>query len=135
MKIFVVDTNVFVSAFITPHGASARFIGEMLENKFSIAFDNRIIAEYIEVLSRPKFGLSEEDIGFVKASVLLQEKLSPIFVSDELPDEDDKMFIEVALASRDKIIVTGNAKHYPPKLMKKLGITIFSPSDALKFFQ
>lgn len=27
--------------------------------------------------------------------------------------------------------MTGNAKHYPPALMKKLGITVLSPAEAL----
>ena len=132
MKTFVVDTNVIVSAFLTPHGVSALFINEMTDGKFSIAYDNRILAEYIEVLSRPKFHLTHEEIEFVKLSISLQELVSPILIDDELPDADDKMFIEVALATYEKIIVTGNAKHYPSKLMKKLGISILSPNDALK---
>ena len=61
------------------------------------------------------------------------DPIEPVHISAELPDIDDKVFIEAALATQDKIIVTGNAKHYPKPLMKKLGITVLSPAEALEF--
>lgn len=36
-----------------------------------------------------------------------------------MPDEDDRMFYEVALSEEDSFLVTGNLKHFPktPKVV------------------
>lgn len=131
MKTFVIDTNVIVSAFLSANGSPSMLLFKMGES-YNLAYDNRIICEYLEVLSRPRFKLGEDVIKSFIASLMIYESIMPISISENLPDDDDKIFIEVALATKDKIIVTGNTKHYPPQLMKKLGITILSPAEALK---
>ncbi len=131
MKTFVIDTNVIVSAFLSANGSPSMLLFKMGES-YNLAYDNRIICEYLEVLSRPRFKLEEDVIKSFIASLMIYESIMPISISENLPDDDDKIFIEVALATKDKIIVTGNTKHYPPQLMKKLGITILSPAEALK---
>ncbi len=133
MKTFVIDTNVFVSALISPSGVSAKFVSSFSKGKCLLAYDFRMLCEYLEVLSRSKFKLTRNQIDEFQDIISSQEEITPIeFVSDELPDEDDRIFIEAALATEDKIIVTGNAKHYPKALMKKLGITILTPAEALE---
>jgi len=42
MKI-VVDTNVIVSAFISPNGSPAKVLALILNEKIKILYDNRII--------------------------------------------------------------------------------------------
>ncbi len=54
MKI-VLDTNVIVSAAMTAHGTSARIIDLLADGAFALCTDDRILAEYEDVLRR--FGL------------------------------------------------------------------------------
>ena len=134
MKTVVIDTNVFVSAFISPKGVSSEFVNALTDGKYSLVYNHQMLCEYLEVLSRKKFGLSRAEIDEFQDIIGFQEEVEGITFDCELPDEDDRVFIEAALATREKIIVTGNAKHYPKNLMKKLGITVVSPAEALKLF-
>jgi len=51
MKV-VVDTNVIVSALINTNGLPAKILSLVLNEKVKVLYDNRIIFEYSEVLSR-----------------------------------------------------------------------------------
>ncbi len=132
MKTFVIDTNVVVSAFLSANGSPHLLMSEMGET-FTAVYDNRIICEYLEVLSRPRFRLAEDCVNIFLVDLMGTPPIKPVSISEELPDIDDRIFIEAALATQDKIIVTGNVKHFPKPLMKKLGITVLSPAEALNF--
>jgi predicted nucleic acid-binding protein len=43
-------------------------------------------------------------------------------LSLSLPDPDDEAFLEVALACPDTVIITGNNKHFPPKLCEPVKV-------------
>lgn len=49
-----------------------------------------------------------------------------------LPDPNDNMFLEVAIACKAACIITGNLSHYPKKLCKN--IKIFSPTQFIEHF-
>ena len=46
-----------------------------------------------------------------------------------LPDSDDECFLDVALLTPDRVLVTGNARHYPPRLRR--GVTVLTPRQAV----
>ena len=78
--------------------------------------NEEILAEYREVLARPKFGLEKETIEAVIAELLnhsLNVDAPPSGVV--LPDPKDVVFYNVVLAKRDDgaYLVTGNIKHFP----------------------
>jgi putative PIN family toxin of toxin-antitoxin system len=133
---WVIDTNVFVSAAITPGGICDQVLQCAVAGLFVPAWDNQILSEYREVLGRPKFKLSKTAVralldalpasGF-RRGMPLQESC--------LPDPDDLPFVVVALATNDKTIITGNPSHYPAFQMQTLGIKIISPRQALDCFQ
>lgn len=127
----VLDTNVVVSAQLTPHGSSARVLELALQGKLDTLHDARILAEYREVLARPKFGFDPDDIDDVVgqlerggASVLA------LPVSIELPDADDLIFLEVAIAGNAAALVTGNPRHFE-RTSGAHRITIISPTELL----
>ncbi|MDR2741595.1 MAG: putative toxin-antitoxin system toxin component, PIN family, partial [Treponema sp.] len=62
MKV-VLDTNVIVSALIKANGNPAKILALVLNEKIKILYDNRIIFEYIDVLSRKDFGFDTEIIN------------------------------------------------------------------------
>lgn len=114
----VVDTNVFVSSFITknPQSPTKKVIQMILDRVITPLYDEDILTEYNEVLKRSKFHIhpSEVDniIRFVREYGLLSSR-TPFLES--MPDESDRVFFEITLSVEDSFLVTGNLKHYPKK--------------------
>jgi putative PIN family toxin of toxin-antitoxin system len=131
---WVIDTNVLISAAITPGGVCDQIMQHAPSGQFVPAWDNRLLAEYRDVLSRPKFGLSPRVIKRLLAAFPQSGFHRGTKVAVELPDADDLPFLAVALATGDKTIVTGNAAHFPPATMARCGITILTPRAALAIF-
>jgi putative PIN family toxin of toxin-antitoxin system len=131
MIVLVMDTNVLVSGLLSPHSYSARLLRLALDRQVQIAFDERILAEYREVLARPKFPFYHDQIDALLTQIE-EEGLNitppPLLVN--LPDPDDLPFLEVAIASKADFLVTGNKKHYPSKMCR--GIKVVSPRHGLK---
>lgn len=112
----VIDTNVFVSALWTKNDQSATFrIAKLLQQgKFIALYNEEILAEYEEVLSRPKFNFPKDAIStiiaYVKEYGIHSDRVP---YNEKMPDEDDRVFYEVALSKDDAYLVTGNQKHFP----------------------
>jgi putative PIN family toxin of toxin-antitoxin system len=109
----VLDTNVVVSALLSPFGPPARLLAMALAGTLIPCYDGRILAEYAEVLARPKFAFDPA----VSAAVIDRIQLTGLAVAARpchihLPDEDDRPFLEVAETAL-AILVTGNLRHYP----------------------
>ena len=51
----VVDSNVLVSALLSPGGKPAEVLRLLITGALQLCFDSRIVVEYEDVLSRPKF--------------------------------------------------------------------------------
>ena len=112
----VIDTNVLVSALITHNSSSAtaKVVKLLTEGSFIPLYDNDIIKEYQEVLHRSKFKLVE-GVADALISLIMENGIEVTRTSflKEMPDEDDRVFYEVALSDEDSFLVTGNLKHYP----------------------
>lgn len=112
----VIDTNVIVSAYWTGNDASptVRVYRALLSGTITALVNDEILAEYKDVLHRPKFGFNAEnidkDITFIAQSGMI---IPPTDSNENFPDSDDKVFFCTALAG-DAHLVTGNMKHYPP---------------------
>ena len=92
----------------------------MYFQRFIPLYNDEIIAEYEDVLHRRKFKLSENQIRVVIDFVKENGIDSSRFPYDgDMPDEDDRVFYEVALSEEDSFLVTGNLKHFPktPKVV------------------
>jgi putative PIN family toxin of toxin-antitoxin system len=113
MKI-VLDTNIIVSAFINPKGAPGEIISLILSRKITICYDNKIFAEYMDVLKKSKFNfdsiLVDEFLDFIRENgeYIIAESQKIKFT-----DEDDKIFYDVYKSSDEEYIITGNKKHFP----------------------
>ena len=64
MKV-VIDTNIIVSALLSPQGLSSKLLNLVFDKKLTIVYDNRIFAEYLEVLNRDKFMLDKELVKLI----------------------------------------------------------------------
>jgi predicted nucleic acid-binding protein len=102
-----------VSAFWSPQGAPAQLIALVQNGLLIPCYDTRILTEYREVLLRPCFGFSEQEVNdFLE--LIDRDGLSVVPVPCDINfiDEDDKMFYEVAKHCNVSLI-TGNPRHYP----------------------
>ncbi len=129
--IIVADTNVLVSALLRPDGPPGRLVDLVLARQATLAIDERIFAEYAELLGRPEFGFP----GPVVAALLddiwrSSERVRPSALPIRLPDPDDQMFIEVAVAALASLLVTGNGRHFPPA--QRWGVRVVTPREALE---
>ena len=118
----VIDTNVLVSARITKNSSSAtvKVLNNMFNGMVKPIFNDEIIAEYTDVLHRPKFRMRDEDINliinYIKKYGIHSDRVP---FDGTMPDEKDRPFYEVSLSVEDSFLVTGNLKHFPvtPKVV------------------
>lgn len=112
----VLDTNVLVSALWSKSADSAisKLINAVLGQKITPLYHSEIIAEYEEVLSRDKFPflpeVREALINRIKVDGINSERVP---FEAYMPDEDDRVFYEVALSHDGAYLVTGNQRHFP----------------------
>ena len=112
----VIDTNVFVSAFITHNLNSATriVVNSVFGGKIVPLYNDEILAEYEEVLSRGYLHIEqsrkEAILNYVREHGVSFERtpFDKLFI-----DEDDRVFYEVMLSKDDSFLVTGNLKHFP----------------------
>ena len=112
----VIDTNVLVSALITknPEAATAKVVRLLLEQGFIPMYDANIIEEYDDVLHRSKFPILPEVADTLKSFIIEHGvEGSRVSFAEPMPDEDDRVFYEIAMSKEDSFLVTGNLKHYP----------------------
>ena len=133
--VVVLDTNVLVSGLLNPNGSPGKILDQIISSHIQVAYDDRILGEYEEVLSRPELHIrpsrSFAVIGHIELSgkYVTAESLS----TEGYPDPDDIMFAEVLIASNANALVTGNLRHYHPLVQRKM--PVYSPVQFLeKYF-
>lgn len=117
-KVFaVIDTNVIVSSLFSVDGSSfpALVVGAVLSGIITPLYNDEILDEYRDVLSRPKFPFGKEmtdtivsairDFGLNMVSTPIQDVI--------IQDADDIVFYEVKMSLDDAYLVTGNTRHFP----------------------
>ena len=113
----VIDTNVLVSAMLKWNSVPGMVVQMIYSGVITPVWNDRILSEYREVLSRPKFHLSQDVIdtlmdGITDSGLCVDEE--PLDIT--LPDPKDRVFYEVVMEERkeeDAYLVMGNMKHFP----------------------
>ncbi len=138
MKI-VLDTNVLVSAFLSPHGVPARILKYLKQEAFELLISEEILHEYAVALQydrvKKMHKLTDEQI----IRVLEDLKSTATFVKPTISltvvasDPDDNKFFECALEGGAQFIVSGDmsvqaVKHYQE-------IQVFSPTLFLSMLE
>jgi len=109
----VLDTNILVSALMTPLGNPAKVYKMFFLRMLELVYCEEIIAEYEDVLYRPRLRIPAEAAETILAAIRLYgESVVPITGTDDLPHEDDRVFFDTA-KSAGAFLITGNTKHYP----------------------
>lgn len=127
----VVDTNVVVSGILSPHGPPATVLRALLSGRAILCYDERILDEYRDVLTRGKFAFDPdvvgELLGFLEAA---GERVLSEPLRLHLPDPADAVFIEVARSAGADCVVTGNLRHFPPD--SRQGCRVATPRELLE---
>ena len=126
----VVDTNVIVSALININGTPAKILSLIINGSIRVLYDNRIIYEYIEVLSRKEFGFPREAVNdMIDAIKRDGEFINAEYLGIKFSDEADKKFYEVYKFGDAQYLITGKIKHFPAEE------TIIIPEDFLHVYE
>jgi len=116
----VIDTNVLVSAMLKVSSVPGQIANKALLGEIIPLLSDEIVAEYREVLGRPKFKFNSKAVevfidGMIERGIFVDA--GP--VDEILPDPKDVIFYEVVMEGRkekdETYLVTGNLKHFPVK--------------------
>lgn len=112
----VLDTNVVVSALISPFGNEAFVLYAIQTGRVVPCYSRAIADEYAAVLARPKFDFAPNQIeGFLNLLATTGECVNPRFKSELSPDPKDDDFIACAIVAKADFLVTGNKRHFPAR--------------------
>lgn len=130
-QVWVIDTNVLISATLTSGGTCDQIMRAAVDGRIRLAWSAPMLAEYRAVLSRPKFKFSPAVVSSLLAVFGPGEQMTPAAAAvANLPDPEDEVFLATAMATSDRILVTGNGAHFPTQLCAP--VQILTPAAALQ---
>jgi len=134
----VLDTNVWVSAMLSPGNPPAKILELALTGKMQLIISPGIIREIVRVLEYPKVkkALKKHHITFQEVEDVIIKLLKVVLItSGEIlaegvsDDPADDMIIACALEGRADFIISGD--HHLTDLKNYQGIKIVAPSTFL----
>lgn len=112
----VVDTNVLVSAILSPDGAAREVLRRCFGGYARPLISNALFLEYEDVLSREELFATaligpEDREALLNAFFNVCQWINITFLwRPNLPDESDNHLIELAIAGNAEWIITGNVR-------------------------
>lgn len=124
----VLDTNVMVSA-ILGDGAPRRVLSRCLRHEALLLQSPATLQELVEVIRRPKFRLTENEVHRVLAAVASVAEVvdTTTTIRAVLDDPDDDRFLELAIDGRADYIISGDRHLLDLKAFR--GIPIVRAAD------
>jgi putative PIN family toxin of toxin-antitoxin system len=130
----VIDTNVFISAFLTG-GSPLAVIESVRLGKTRLLLTSDIVSELERIVLRPKFaryfpGRGADPLVLVHSYTVLARYVTPASVTDcPISDPDDLKFIECAVGGGADYIVSGD--HHLLTLGNYQQIAMVTPAQFL----
>jgi len=122
----VLDTNILVSALLSPEGNSAKIYKLFLSGSLSLIYSTDIFEEYKDVIFRPRLNIPADDAKIVLSAILkFGQKIEPLRGENIMIDEDDRIFYDTTKTAK-AFLITGNKRHYPQETF------IFTPAEFLE---
>ena len=131
----VIDTNVLISAGLLPQSKTAETLALAVEH-FVIAQNQDTWHELETRIARPKFDRYFGESGRLRHLVKIAQSIQRFEVSVAVSvsrDKTDDKFIELAIDSGAKILISGDPDLKDVKVYK--GIEILSPDQFCERFQ
>lgn len=109
--IVLLDTNIWVSALINPHGHPAKLIRAWLDNQFQVVVSVPLLDELADVLARPrirdKYGLdTAETAQFLQLLSVRAVRVTPSGQLNAGRDPDDDLILETAVLGQAHYLVS-----------------------------
>ena len=131
MQKIVIDTNVFVSALIQRNYPYYILNDLVLDNKITLCVSEELLAEYFEVLARPKFSKFQDFFARAESLLVYIENKAMVFQPkiklNIISDFDDNKIIELADECNADFIITGNTNDFTFSSYKNT--KILTPTD------
>jgi len=108
--LFVIDTNILISAFILPNSTAHKVLTKARKDGYVIV-SQKCADEFTEVFIRPKFDKYlplEIRLEIVDDFISLAFTFEPAIEITMCRDPKDDKFLELALAAKAKCIITGD---------------------------
>jgi len=109
--VVLVDTNVWISAFINPHGFPAKVKDAWLAGEFDVVVSMPLLEELVDVLHRPrikdKYGFTDDETE--EYLRLIAEQAISVKASGDFKvcrDPDDDLILETALVGKANYAVS-----------------------------
>ncbi len=107
----VVDTNVWVSAFLNPYGYPARLVAAGKDRQFEVVVSQPLLDELLAVLSRPRImKVRQTTVGDAETFVQMVSAVARLVdVSGSLGicrDPDDDVLLETAVVGGATYVVS-----------------------------
>jgi putative PIN family toxin of toxin-antitoxin system len=108
----VIDSNVLISARLSPRGSPGRLLAAWLDGRFELIVSPALLTELAGVLERPKFRrwvTVEEARAFVQMLRISATILNdPPEQQHDLRDPDDSYLVTLARSAKVEYLVSGD---------------------------
>ena len=133
----ILDTNILFAGLYSSTGASFQILRLIDEGRIRPIISTPLLFEYEDVLKRKQeeLALSSEQIDTILDNICALSTFQKIYFlwRPYLRDPEDDHVLEVAVASKAKIIVTHNIKDF--KGIQKFGIQAIPPKKLLEILK
>ena len=133
-NIIIMDTNVLFAGLYSSTGSSFQILRLLDAGKIKSVISTTLLFEYEDVLKREEtvLNLSHKQVETVLDNICALSNFQEIYFlwRPYLKDPKDDNVLEVAVASKTKIIVTHNLKDF--KGVEKFGIKAITPGNYLE---
>ncbi|MBL8419988.1 MAG: putative toxin-antitoxin system toxin component, PIN family [Dechloromonas sp.] len=133
----VLDTNVLYAGLYSASGKSHQLLRAIADGRLRIALSTPLLFEYEDVLKRNQtvLNLSDAEVEVVLDNLCALADFQAVYFLWRpcLPDAEDDMVLELAVAAQVPRIVSFNAKDFGPA--SRFGIEVLTPKIMLEELQ
>ena len=133
----VLDTNVLYAGLYSASGKSYQLLKAIADGRVRIALSTPLLFEYEDLLKRDQavLNLSDAEVEVVLDNLCALADFQAIYFLWRpcLPDANDDMVLELAVAAQVARIVSFNAKDFGPA--SRFGIEVVTPKIVLEDLQ
>ena len=106
----VLDTNILVSGILFKDGNEAEILSSAANGEIDVIISLDILEEFVEVISRPKFQLTSEEVSAANQFIVSFVKLTipGRRVRTRIRDPEDLMLLECVRQAKAHYLVTGD---------------------------